>query len=52
MEKSMKTLSLLLNEKYADQVHEEIKEKCIDQKQDQLPYSFCRDGNSCVVGEE
>lgn len=51
MEKSIETLSLLLYEKCAGQVHEEIKEKFIDQKKDQLPCFVSRGGNSCVVGE-
>lgn len=52
MENSTEILSLLLTEKCADQVHEEINEKFIDQKKDHLPCFVSRDGNSCVVGEE
>lgn len=52
MEESTETLSLLLNEKCADPVHENTKEKLIEGKQEQLLCSFCRVENSWKEGED
>lgn len=52
MEESTETLSLLLNEKCADPVHEKTKEKLIEEKEEQLLCPFCRVENSWGDGED